>query len=105
MARVRYVANYAGLGEMLRAGYMLDAMVRHAERIEDIAIAIAPVDSGDYVEKFRIIPTTHGGPHADRAQARVENFSDHANFVEFGTSRYQGQHVLLTAAVSSGGAA
>jgi hypothetical protein len=104
MARVRFVADYAGTGEMLRTDYMLAAVMRHAGRIEDIAVAISPLDQGEYVSSFHIIPTTHGGPKGDRAQARVENFSPHANFVEFGTSRQKGRHVLLTAAVAAGSA-
>jgi hypothetical protein len=103
MARVRYEHSYAGAGELLRSDFMLAEMKRRADLIEDVAIAIAPVDSGDYIESFRVHSTRRGGPNADRAQARVENVSDHAFYVEFGTSRQRGQHVLLTAAFAAGG--
>jgi len=103
MASVRYVHNQAGVGELARSEGMLAEMRRCAEVIEEIAIAIAPVDSGDYVESFRVTATKHGGAKGDRAQATVTNTSNHSTFVEFGTSRMRGQHVLLTAAVASGG--
>jgi len=104
VARVRYELNAAGVGELLRSHAMLDAMVDTAREIKYIAEATAPVDSGDYVGSFRITSTNFGGPKGDRAQATLENYSDHAFYVEFGTSRFKGFHTIFNAAQAAGGA-
>lgn len=103
MAGVRYVPNRAGLGELLRSESMLAAMMQYAEKIQSVAEVTAPVDSGDYASKFRLVPSRRGGPNADRAQVTVENYSDHAFYVEYGAYGRPGRHTLFNAVMAVAG--
>ena len=88
----RYNPDHIGMGRMLRAPFMEEAMVRRAEAIRARAIAIAPVGSGSdgdrtpgsYKASFHVRSHSHGGATKDRAEAIVYNDDPAAIFVEFG---------------------
>lgn len=95
--------SYTGIGEMLRSVEMVREMSRRAEKVRDEAIRNAPVGtrrdrhSGRYKASFHLETTTHGGVKGDRAAAYVYNDAPEAIFVEFGTSRQVGRHILRDA--------
>lgn len=103
MAGSTFDASYTGIGEMLRSTFMLREMARRAEKVRDEAIRSAPVGKrqdrhpGRYKASFHLEQTTHGGAHGDRAAAYVYNDAPEAFYVEFGTSRQQGRHILRNA--------
>jgi hypothetical protein len=109
MAGAKYKSSYEGVGEMLRSDDMLEAMAVHAEKIVDRAEMLAHVSpigsqlspSGLYKRSFRILLSKRGGRHFNRAEARVVNDDPIAYFVEHGTSKMSGDHVLLRAAMEA----
>ncbi|MFD3815041.1 HK97 gp10 family phage protein [Streptomyces rubiginosohelvolus] len=84
-------------------------MLARAERIEDAAIAIAPVSGpsephpGRYKSSFKVTSTARGGRRKDRATATVTNAAYYARWVEYGTERVPAHHVMLRAARAGGG--
>lgn len=78
--------DYEGIGEMLRAPYMVAAMRARGEKVEAQAVATAPdappIGVG-YKEHFSVEAGVREGLKP-RAFARVRNDSDHALAVEFG---------------------
>lgn len=91
---------------VLNAEWMVAEMVRRAEKGHKFAESIAPdappIGEG-YIKSFVIFSGTHGGQHDDRAYAELANYSDHAVYVEFGTEKMDGQHVLAKALDVMGG--
>ena len=86
-----FTPDHAGVGRMLRAQFMQDAMSRRADDIKYRAISIAPVGvededkhSGRYKASFHTRVRSHGGATLDRAEAVVYNDSPEAYWVEFG---------------------
>lgn len=84
-----FVPSYVGIGEMLRADYMVAEMGARMERVKVEAEATAPYDpnstDGDhYKDDFHVEVTDHGGVHHDRAEASCINTNNAAVFVEFG---------------------
>lgn len=83
-------------------------MLRRAELIRQVAEGISPVGGvrdphpGQYKSSWKTTSTTRGGRRRDRAVATVSNSAPYARWVEYGTERYPGQHVLLRAAVVGG---
>ncbi len=80
--------SYIGIGEMLRADFMVADMVARMERVKAEAEATAPYDPGatdgsHYRDSFHIEHTDHGGAKHDRAEAKVINDDNAAVFVEF----------------------
>jgi hypothetical protein len=79
--------DFVGIGEMLRAPYMVAEMGRRAELVKIEAEATAPFDPSPdgphYKDQFHVEVTDHGGVHGDRAEGAVTNDSEHAFFVEF----------------------
>lgn len=100
--------DYDGIGDMLRADWMADAMLGYVRKAKTRAEAIAPVGdpasdphAGEYKTSFRIEAERRGGAKKDRAEATLLNVADHAIQVEKGNSRQEGQHVLMRAIVES----
>jgi HK97 gp10 family phage protein len=96
--------SYTGIGEMLRSPEMEKEMLRRAEKVKAEAERSAPVGdprrdthSGRYKASFHIDTTRRGGVRSDRAAAYISNDSPEAVFVEFGTSRQVGRHILRNA--------
>jgi len=86
MARqtVRYEPDYAGLGRVMRSREMRAMLEIRTLRGKAFAESIAPRDTGDYARSFRVESSARGeGRWADRAEARLINFSDHATLVEW----------------------
>lgn len=92
----RYVANPAGIKEMLASPAMVEAMRRKAEQMKGYAEVIAPVDTGEYKASFHATAGVQNGA----AYGRLSNSADHAIFVEFAhrvhnsTRVVAGQHIL-----------
>ena len=118
MAGSTYTGSYSGIGEMLRADFMVEEMGRRAQAVMDQAVATAPVYAGRegdphrgrYKGSFSMHTTDHGGWKGDRAAGIVTNDSPEAVFVEYGTraGRYhpegqRGHHTLLNALRSAAG--
>lgn len=109
-AREGFNASYRGIGEMLRADWMEAAMLAHVEKAKPRAEATAPVGDhsdgdeppGTYKASFKTESTRRGGARNDRAEATLLNDSDHAIYVELGTSRQEAQHVIMRAMVEGG---
>lgn len=85
-----YEQSYAGVGEMLRADFMVAAMRAEAEKVKTVAESIAPFDptSTDgvhYKERFRVESGVREGKKP-RAYGRVLNDDPAAFQIEYGTS-------------------
>lgn len=84
-----YEHYYANFGqEVLRAGFMRNAMRARATAIAAYAAQTAPVDTGEYAASFEVSDgiTSYGGP-GTRVFARVTNTAGHAAAVEYGFGR------------------
>jgi hypothetical protein len=98
-----------GVGQMLRMPSMQAEMLRRADVIKDVAIAISPIDAGGphpghYKESWETDSTAHGGKRRDRAAATVRNTAYYARWVEYGNGKPSGpaHHVLLRASLIGG---
>lgn len=98
--RAKFRGNYKGIGQILRSPQMQQAMENRAERVKARAVASSPVDSGEYVQSFRVEGSIRPG-RSSRAIAKVINDSPHATFVEWGTSKTPRYRVMGRAAGSS----
>lgn len=102
----RFNPDHIGVGRMLRAPFMQEAMTRRAEGIRARAVVLAPVgrerdkDStpGRYKASFHIRSHSRGGATKDRAEAIVYNDAPEAIFVEFGHRGREPYGVLKRAA-------
>lgn len=95
----RYKGNYRGLGQMLNAEFMVQAMHRRAEKGKAYAESIAPVyvpgpHPGRYKASFTTSAGKHGGNKHDRAYGRLENTSEEAFWVEWGNRNVPRHRVL-----------
>jgi hypothetical protein len=95
--------DHRGVGEMLRAPFMQDVMLRHAEEIRTRAEVISPVDEngphpGRYKGSFHIRVSARGGATNDRAEAVVYNDSPEAIYVEYASWGAEPYRVLARAA-------
>lgn len=83
-------------------------MLRRAEVIKGVAVAISPVGGrgdphpGLYKGAWKTSSTRRGGRNGDRAVAYVTNTSSYARIVEYGSERVRAHHVLLRAAQTGG---
>lgn len=108
MATARFKMDRRGVGQLLRSRELEAEMLRRAELIRQVAEGISPVGGmgdphpGQYKSSWKTSSTDRGGRRRDRATATVSNSSYYARWVEYGTERYPGQHVLLRAAVAGG---
>lgn len=105
----RFKMKRKGVGQMLRMPGMQAEMLRRAEVIKGVAIAISPIDEGGphpghYKESWETDSTARGGRARDRAVATVRNTSYYARWVEYGNGKPSGpaHHVLLRAALIGG---
>jgi len=102
----RFKMKRKGVGQLLRSDMVRDDMVRRAERIKTVAVAISPVGTtrdphpGQYKSAWEVTSTDRGGRRRDRAVAHVRNPTYYARWVEYGTERVPAHHVLLRAAVA-----
>lgn len=87
---VRYKADYAGTGQLMRSAEMLAMLGEVAGHGAEFARSIAPRDTGEYADSIRVDSTRRGGSHKDRAEAQIIADSDHAAYVEW----RDGYHVL-----------
>lgn len=86
MARgpVRYEANVQGLGKVMRSRGMRTMLRQEALRGMQYAKVIAPKETGEYRNSFRVSSANQGeGRWKDRAVAYLHNDSDHALYVEY----------------------
>lgn len=107
MAAARFKPNRKGIGQMLRMPGMQAEMLRRAEVIKGVAIALSPVDErsphpGHYKASWETSSTARGGRRRDRAVAYVRNTSYYARWVEYGTEKVHAHHVLMRAAQMGG---
>ena len=79
-----YEPDPVGLAEVGRSPEMQAAMIGIATAATAGARAISPVDSGEYRDSFRVVPTTNtaGWKREKRAAARIENVAPYATAVE-----------------------
>jgi hypothetical protein len=75
--------SIAGTNELMNGAEMVAVLRAAAEDGALYAAGIAPRDTGEYAESFRVESSTKAGPKHDRAEARLVNDSDHARQVEF----------------------
>lgn len=101
--------SYQGIGEMLRSDFMVAEMVSRANRVADLARAIAPVYKGPddphrgrYKAMITVSGTSHGGWRGNRAAGIVEAGAPESLNVEFGDSKQRG-HGTLRKALSAAG--
>lgn len=105
----KFKMSKKGVGQLLRSRMIQADMLNRAEKIEDLAVLIAPVGSppdphpGLYKASFKVTTTARGGRRKDRATATVTNTAPHAAHVEWGTEKTQAHHILLRAAQAGGG--
>lgn len=94
----RVTVSQSGVRQMLGAPFMQRAMGREMEPARLLAIAIAPVDTGDYKSRFlRPDAVTTGVNERGAARALLSNDSDHAYFLEVGTKHMRAQRILRRA--------
>lgn len=79
-----YRKDYRGVGEMLRAPWMVAEMHRRASLVAERARVTAPRQSGRYAEGFEVSSGVRTG-RSPRAFGRVTNQTPYARHVEFGT--------------------
>lgn len=101
-------ASYDGIGEMLKADFMVEAMLGKAERVRAAAEGIAraediydPAGNPHYIDQFTVTASRSGGKDHDRAVAYVGNTSEHAFFIEWGNSNIA-KHRVLGRALQAG---
>ncbi|MCX4816774.1 HK97 gp10 family phage protein [Streptomyces sp. NBC_01239] len=104
----RFKMKRQGVGQMLRMPGMQAEMLRRADSIRDVAVALSPVDDGSptpghYKASWETDSKARGGRRRDRAVAVVRNTAYYARWVEYGTERVPAHHVLLRAAHLGGG--
>ncbi|MGV9888389.1 HK97 gp10 family phage protein [Streptomyces sp. NPDC003395] len=104
----KFKMRRAGVGELLRSDMIQAEMVRRAEVIKDVAVALSPVGGagdphpGHYRESWTVTSQKRGGRRRNRATATVRNAAYYARWVEYGTERVPAHHVLLRAAQAGG---
>lgn len=102
----RFKMKRKGVGQMLRMPAMRAEMLRRAEVIKGVAVAMSPVyrgpTGGHYKASWETSSTARGGRNRDRATATVRNASYYARWVEYGTEKVPAHHVLLRAAQIGG---
>jgi hypothetical protein len=103
----RFKMSRKGVGELLRSPMIQAEMLRRAEVIKGVAVAISPVDEssprpGHYKGSWETDSTSRGGRRRDRAVGYVRNTAYYARWVEYGTERVPAHHVLLRAAQIGG---
>lgn len=110
MMPAKFKMSKKGVGQLLKSRMIQVDMLARAERIEDTAVAIAPVYTGGgdatpghYKASFKVTTTARGGHRKDRATATVTNTAYYARWVEYGTEKVRAHHVLLRAAAAGGG--
>lgn len=81
--RIRYERDIAGTNELMNGAEMVALVRAAAEAGAKYAAGIAPRESGEYADAFRVETSTKAGPKHDRAEARLVNDSDHARAVEY----------------------
>lgn len=105
----KFKMSRKGVGQLLRSRMIEADMLYRAEKIEAVAEASSPVGGpgdphpGMYKASWKVTSTSRGGARRNRATATVSNTAPHAAWVEYGTERYAGRHVLLLAAQAGGG--
>lgn len=103
----KFKMNRKGVGEMLRMPGMQAEMLRRADVIKSVAVAMSPVyekgaTAGQYKSSWETSSTARGGRRRNRAAAYVRNSSYYARWVEYGTERVPAHHVALRAAQIGG---
>jgi len=105
----RFKMDRKGVGQMLRMPGMQAEMLRRAEVIKGVAVAISPVETigphpGHYKDSWVASSTSRGGIRRDRAAGYVRNTAYYARWVEWGNGTPTGpaHHVLLRAAAIGG---
>lgn len=103
----RFKMNRKGVGQLLRSPGVQAEMLRRANVIKGIAVALSPVyekgpHAGHYKSSWETDSTSRGGRRRDRAVAVVRNTAYYARWVEYGTERVHAHHVLLRAAQLGG---
>jgi len=92
---MRYVPDHKGIAEMLNGPEMHKLVGTFADAGRNYAVAISPVDSGEYAKSFEVERGLTSGrigrrANSRRAMARLHNKADHAAAVEW----FHGHHVL-----------
>lgn len=104
----RFKLKRKGVGQLLKSEMIRSDLVRRAEDIRAMAVAISPVGGtrdphpGQYKSAWEVVSTRRGGRRRDRAVAYVRNGTYYARWVEYGTERVPAHHVLLRAAAAGG---
>ena len=82
----RFKMKRKGVGQLLKSPMIQAEMLRRAERIKSVAVAISPVDvggphPGHYKAAWKADSTSRGGRRRDRAVGRVRNGAYYARWV------------------------
>jgi hypothetical protein len=101
-------SSYSGIGDMLRADFMVEEMRTRGEAVKAAAEAAAPVyEQGPHPGRYKEAFEVHAGIRAGRkprAHVIVENTSPEALFVEFGNKNVTAHHTLTRALDAAGDA-
>jgi hypothetical protein len=82
---VTFRPDYDGIGDMLRAPFMVAEMRRRAEAGLQVAVAVAPRATGEYVASLGVRSGITQGRRTRRAFGRLESTDDKALNLEYGT--------------------
>lgn len=82
------------LDALMSSSGVHDAMSEAAEMALDHAQGIAPVDTGEYRDSFRVEQSSG----SDRAEARLVNDDEGAGGIEWGKGGSDGHHTLAQTA-------
>ena len=92
MASIRYEPNFSSMGSYLRRSRELKSVLREAAQdVEDVAVAIAPIDTGAYVSSIQVVDADL----LDRQGMLVEATDAAAAPLEFGNRRTGGRGINI----------
>lgn len=89
--KVTVKVNRRGVREMTGAPFMVREMERRAEAVRGLAVQLSPIRTGRYVGSHAV---RSGVRPTGAAYAQVVNSTPYAVYLERGTSRMRGQHIL-----------
>lgn len=107
----RFKMSTRGVGQLLNSPEIAAEMLRRAQVIKGVAVAISPVGGpgdphpGQYKASWyaKVERKPIGRSRKPRAVGVVGNPSYYARWAEYGTERVHAHHVLLRAAQAGGG--
>lgn len=102
MSEAKFTGSFTGIAALLRSEMVGEALLAQAEKVKARAEELAPVDTSQYAQhsgryKGSFSTRLAMNTRRNRIEAAVVNDAPEAIDVEKGTSKMDGQHVLMRA--------